>query len=159
MSNRIDPLGVTVTVPRQTPKNEFGDMLKSTLQQGSKIISGSLLNSVPGVGALSAAVSAVTGLSSGAAGSVQSAATAAQGVVAVGGGRTPAPTSSQQVTAGLDASGMGSMGEYMHQMRSEADRSLMIQLQMQNESREYNTVSNVLKVRHDSAKAAINNIR
>lgn len=153
--NRIDPLAVTVTVPRQTPKNEFGDTLKNALQQGSKLLSGSLLGAVPGVGALSAAVSSVTNLS----GSVQSAATAAQGVVALSGGRTPAPTTTSAVTAGLDTSGMGSMSEYMQQMRSEADRSLMIQLQMQNESREYNTVSNVLKVRHDSAKAAINNIR
>ena len=29
---------------------------------------------------------------------------------------------------------------------------------MQRESREYQTLSNVMKVRHDSAKAAINNI-
>jgi hypothetical protein len=34
-----------------------------------------------------------------------------------------------------------------------------MQMQMQQESREYNTISNVLKVRHDSAKSAINNIR
>ena len=44
-------------------------------------------------------------------------------------------------------------------MRAEADRSMLVQMQMQQESREYNTVSNVLKVRHDSAKSAINNIR
>jgi hypothetical protein len=36
---------------------------------------------------------------------------------------------------------------------------MMMQMQMQQESREYNAVSNVLKVRHDSAKSAINNIR
>ena len=36
---------------------------------------------------------------------------------------------------------------------------LKLQDEMQRESREHTTVSNVMKVRHDSAKAAINNIR
>jgi hypothetical protein len=35
---------------------------------------------------------------------------------------------------------------------------LQLQENMQRESREYQTLSNVMKVRHDSAKAAINNI-
>ena len=34
-----------------------------------------------------------------------------------------------------------------------------LQNQMQAESRAHNAVSNIMKVRHDSAKAAINNIR
>ena len=37
--------------------------------------------------------------------------------------------------------------------------ALELQLQVQQESREYNAITNVLKVRHDSAKSAINNIR
>jgi hypothetical protein len=36
---------------------------------------------------------------------------------------------------------------------------LQLQNEMQRESREHNAVSNIMKVRHDSAKAAINNIR
>ena len=36
---------------------------------------------------------------------------------------------------------------------------LKLQRDMQQESQQYNTLSNVMKVRHDSAKAAINNIR
>ena len=38
-------------------------------------------------------------------------------------------------------------------------REVELQDEMQRESREHNTVSNIMKVRHDSAKAAINNIR
>jgi hypothetical protein len=36
---------------------------------------------------------------------------------------------------------------------------LSLQNEMQKESREHNAISNIMKVRHDSAKAAINNIR
>ena len=36
---------------------------------------------------------------------------------------------------------------------------LQLQNDMQQESREHNAISNIIKVRHDSAKAAINNIR
>ncbi|NVJ17106.1 hypothetical protein HV826_23520, partial [Myxococcus sp. AM010] len=36
---------------------------------------------------------------------------------------------------------------------------LQLQNEMQKESREHTAVSNIMKVRHDSAKAAINNIR
>ena len=36
---------------------------------------------------------------------------------------------------------------------------LQLQNEMQKESREHNAISNIMKVRHDSAKAAINNIR
>jgi hypothetical protein len=36
---------------------------------------------------------------------------------------------------------------------------LGLQDAMQKESREFNAISNIMKVRHDSAKAAINNIR
>ena len=34
-----------------------------------------------------------------------------------------------------------------------------LQNEMQAESRAHNAISNIMKVRHDSAKAAINNIR
>ena len=42
---------------------------------------------------------------------------------------------------------------------SQSAQYLQLQDQMQRESRQYSAVSNVMKVRHDSAKAAINNIR
>ncbi len=57
---------------------------------------------------------------------------------------------------GLDAGGP-LQGE-VAQMKAQADQSLALQIAMQNESREYTTLSNVIKMRHDSARAAINNI-
>jgi hypothetical protein len=83
---------------------------------------------------------------------------AATGVTSVnsvsgGGGATAQALATSPNGTPSELSGM------IGQMRAEADRSTMMQMQMQQESREYNTISNVLKVRHDSAKSAINNIR
>jgi hypothetical protein len=154
-SNRIS---LTPTVARQTPKNEFGDVLKNALQTAANA-GGALLNAVPGAGIISAAVSNVSALaSSGGSGSAQ-ASFAATGVTAVGsgGGAMGGATGQALATSpnGVPTELTGMIG----QMRAEADRSTMMQMQMQQESREYNTISNVLKVRHDSAKSAINNIR
>lgn len=152
-----NPLNVslTPTVARQTPKNEFGQVLKNTLEGATKaagIVSGALLGNIPGGGIISAAVSSVTNFAS--SGGTSSAGLAASGVQTVGGG---GPATGSVVNGG---SGMpGNIGDMVQQMRSEADRSMLMQMQMQQESREYNAVSNVLKVRHDSAKSAINNIR
>jgi hypothetical protein len=151
------PLNValTPTVARQTPRNEFGQVMKSTLEGATKaagVVSGALLGNIPGGGIISAAVSSVTNFAS--AGGTASAGLAATGIAGVGGG---SGTTGSAVNGG---SGMPSnIGDMVQQMRAEADRSMLMQMQMQQESREYNAVSNVLKVRHDSAKSAINNIR
>jgi hypothetical protein len=150
-SNRIS---LTPTVARQTPKNEFGNVLKGALQNAVNA-GGALLNSVPGGGVISAAVSNVAALASG--GNSAQASFAATGVTSVGSSLSGGATAQTMATSpsGVPTELTGMIG----QMRSEADRSTMMQMQMQQESREYNTISNVLKVRHDSAKSAINNIR
>lgn len=147
-TNRIS---LTPTVARQTPQNEFGNVLKSALQTAANA-GGALLNSVPGAGVISAAVSNVSALAN--SGSVQSA-MAATGVTSV----TSSGGATGQALATSPNGVPGELSGMIGQMRAEADRSTMMQMQMQQESREYNTISNVLKVRHDSAKSAINNIR
>jgi hypothetical protein len=150
--NRIS---LTPTVARQTPHNEFGNVLKGALQSAASA-GGALLGALPGGGIISAAVSNVTALASNG-GSAQGS-MAATGITAVGsGGAAGGATAMAMATSpnGVPGELTGMIG----QMRAEADRSTMMQMQMQQESREYNTISNVLKVRHDSAKSAINNIR
>ncbi len=149
--NRIS---LTPTVARQTPKNEFGNVLKNALQTAANA-GGALLGSIPGGGVISAAVSNVTALASG--GSAQGA-LAATGVTTVGGGGAMGGATAQALATSPNGV-PGELTGMIGQMRAEADRSTMMQMQMQQESREYNTISNVLKVRHDSAKSAINNIR
>jgi len=148
--NRIS---LTPTVARQTPKNEFGNVLKSALQTAANT-GGALLGGLPGGGIISAAVSNVTSLAN-SGGSAQAASYAATGVTAVGGGGGATAQALATSPNGVPQE----LGGMISQMRAEADRSTMMQMQMQQESREYNTISNVLKVRHDSAKSAINNIR
>ena len=149
-SNRIS---LTPTVARQTQKNEFGNVLKNALQSAANV-GGALLNAVPGGGVISAAVSNVTALASSGGGTAQGS-MAATGITAVGGGGGATGQAMASSPNGVPTELNGMIG----QMRAEADRSTMMQMQMQQESREYNTISNVLKVRHDSAKSAINNIR
>lgn len=152
-------VSLTPTVARQTPRNEFGQVLKNTLETATKTagaVSGALVGGLPGSGIISAAVSSVTALANG--GPTRSAGLAASGITTVGGsGIVRGGGVTEQIAS---SSGMpSSISDMVQQMRAEADRSMMMQMQMQQESREYNAVSNVLKVRHDSAKAAINNIR
>ncbi len=140
-------ISLTPTVARQTPRNEFGAVLKNALQQVAGV-GGVALANIPGGGLLSAAIHQVTAITGGP-GSTSSAVT---GISTVGAG---APLGA---IAG-SGPGQAPMSGMIEQMRVEADRSMLMQLHLQQESREYNTVSNILKVRHDSAKAAINNIR
>src|SRR5438132_9551175 len=82
--NRINPLSFTPTGRRQTPKDEFGEVLANTLQSAVKTGAG-LIGAIPGVPVVSAAVNAVSGLvAQGGARSSQASATA--GVVQLGGG-------------------------------------------------------------------------
>jgi hypothetical protein len=153
-------VSLTPTVARQTPRNEFGQVMKNTLENGVKaagVVSGALLGNMPGGGIISAAVTSVTNLAS--TGQTASAGLAASVITTVGG--TGVISARSDVSSQIASStGMpSSVADMVQQMRAEADRSMMMQMQMQQESREYNAVSNVLKVRHDSAKSAINNIR
>jgi len=177
--DNVNRLSITQTVARQTPKNEFGQVLKNTVTNGVKL-AGQIVGGIAGMPIVSAAVSSVTALAGGSsaggsvAGGTRTVSSAATGVVTLAGG---APTNggvTGTATVGTTiAGGSGAMGAepvatgaepqnfdaYLSQMRAESDRSMMMQMQMQQESRDYNTLSNVIKVRHDSAKAAINNIR
>ena len=152
-SNRIS---LTPTVARQTPKNEFGNVLKNALQTAANA-GGALLGAMPGGGVISAAVSNVTALAS-SGGNTAQGSLAATGVTTVGGSNVMGGATAQAMATSPNGV-PGELTGMIGQMRAEADRSTMMQMQMQQESREYNTISNVLKVRHDSAKSAINNIR
>jgi hypothetical protein len=158
-NNRIDSLAVTQTIGRQTPRNEFGEVMKNTLKSAGSVMSGALVGaSAGGLPVVSAAISSVTSLA-GQAPRTASVGAAATGVTTVGGaGVTVGSTVAGGLTPGASGTAEGFQG-MLDQMRTEADKSTLQQMQMQQESRDYNMVSNVLKVRHDSAKAAINNIR
>lgn len=165
--SQVNRISLTPTVARQTPKNEFGQVLKNTLTTGANL-AGKIVGGVAGMPIVSAAVSAVTsmggGSTAGRAGTVSQAATGIVTVGPTGGGTVSTGGGGQAIgTSGVDptvtAYEPNDMNGMISAMRAESDRSMAMQMSMQQESRDYNTLSNVIKVRHDSAKAAINNIR
>jgi hypothetical protein len=142
--NRIGTLSITPTVARQTPRNDFGTVLARTAQTAGGVVA----SLVPGSPAVSAAVASVGSVVSTSASSVRSAA-ALPGTGGVGG-----------------TTGQGEQWDLLaaqKEMQAEGAKMnlayMELQNQMQAESRAHNAVSNIMKVRHDSAKAAINNIR
>jgi hypothetical protein len=162
LDSRLGQISVTPTVARQTQKQEFGEVMKNTLSTAGSVISGALVGGLSASPILSAAVSSVSNLANAAGGGRSVASAAATGLVGSTSPATVAVGGSTVVGAGntlATPTVPGGISDMMSQMRAEADRSMLAQMQMQQESRDYNTLSNVLKVRHDSAKSAINNIR
>jgi len=144
-------------VARQTPTSSFGSALNDAMKTAGQV-SGSVLNVVPGGGIVSAAIDEVISLANRGVASSMARASATGVMTLSGGAATGGGSVSRQ---GADSTGDVplSLSGTLETMRQEADRSMVMQMNMQQESREYNALSNVLKVRHDSAKAAINNLR
>jgi hypothetical protein len=150
------PTGVyeTTTAPRVTPEpaRPFQQMMSAS---SVAILSGAeaAVTHLPGGGILAAAMR--PGVTSGALSSASSLTSA------VG----PTGTATSGVAAGVTGvTGSTSGGDpSMQQMLSQdADQNmyyLQLQEQMSAESRSYSAISNVLKVRHDTMKNAIGNIR
>ncbi|WP_342375630.1 hypothetical protein NVS55_30665 [Myxococcus stipitatus] len=152
-------LTTTLNVPRQTPHNDFGTTLahaaNTVVSKGAGLVGGM----IPSPPVLSAAVSSMK-----------------LAVSTVASKGTPAMSSSGATVSGSTASGAGTaqgsssggqdgwdLLEAQRALSADGQRFnaayLQLQNEMQRESREHNAVSNIMKVRHDSAKAAINNIR
>jgi hypothetical protein len=157
MDHSLRRISVTTTVAQQTHQQRFGDVLVRAIGGAGRLAGTTLAGAIPGLPILSAAVSSVSSLSALApreTGGIESRAGAV-------------PVASHLSTETLSSAGQGlpmqgpggSFDALMCSMRQEADRSISVQLQLQQENREYNTLTNVLKVRHDSAKSAINNLR
>jgi hypothetical protein len=106
-----------------------------------------------GVPVISAAVSSVRAASS----------LTVAGATQTGQTATNSNTSATSLTGTTDHGDDWDLLEAQKLMRSDERRFnaeyVRLQNEMQRESREFNAVTNILKVRHDSAKAAISNIR
>ncbi|MFL5351257.1 hypothetical protein [Archangium sp.] len=156
--NRIGTLSITPTVARQTPRNDFGTVLARTAQEVVRTGAGVVAAIVPGGPAVSAAVASVSAVVSTAASSAPSVRGAS--VTAGGTGGTGS------ASATLGSTGQGEQWDLLaaqKEMQAEGAKMnlayMNLQNEMQAESRAHNAISNIMKVRHDSAKAAINNIR
>ncbi len=137
--SRIDPIHVTPTTERKTESSRFGDTLRAAAAGvADGIASGVGLAApfVPGGLVLSAAVR--------------------------GAGRAVSAAASPSTAGRSGAEGGGDVVEATRALQQEAQsfnlQYLQIQEGMQRESREFTALTNVMKVKHDSARAAINNI-
>lgn len=176
--NRIDPtplrLETKVTEARQTPNDSFGQRIQNgAATAGNVVASGAAVAApfVPGGAIVSAAVSSMSSVA-GAASSGQSSVGGGMGMVGasyatgpsastgvqVGGASTGASVAGGvQVGTGTDAQAAG-FGSVLQQQAAMNMQYLQLQNQMQQENQTFSTLSNVLKVRHDTAKNSISNI-
>jgi hypothetical protein len=142
--HRIAQTSVTPTIARQTPKQDFGDMMSHGVSVAAGLISSVAPFASP---ILSTAVSALKSVSS--------------GVTSVGG------SAGSVASTGGELGGLGGGGSTQDLLQQIASGDtgasnaayLQLQMRMQAESQQFQAVSNIMKVRSDSAKAAINNIR
>lgn len=178
-------LSTNLSVGRQTPKSDFGDRVKAGLDTAAgAVATGAAVAAplVPGGAILSAAVSSVTTMSNGG-GAVGAQYSASSSVPApVGGtpgainttiptgGSTPSVPNVGGTSGGGSAPGFapsggvggGTMAGFnsdLEAMRRTNLELMQAQMSMQRENQVFSTVSNVLKVRHDTVKNTIQNVR
>jgi hypothetical protein len=154
--NRIDPIGSTKTVPRQTPNTDFGAVLSDSVGQavrsGAGILSGALGNPV-----LSSALSSVTQLTtSSPSASKPQVTTSVAGVATLG--AAPPAVSQLAMSGGSSWDLLAAQQAIQSDGQSFNMQYLQLQDAMQKESQQFTAVSNIMKVRHDTAKNAINNV-
>lgn len=155
---------------RQAPRTDFGSLVSTGLNRtaGAVMDAGQLAAPfIPGGAVLSAAISGVGSLKSAAAG--QSAGSSTGVAVGVnssgltdmsGAVNTVAATSGNAtVPTGNTADPFSSGRQFLEMQSSFNMKYLMLQQQMQSENRQFTTLSNVMKTKHDTAKNAISNVR
>jgi hypothetical protein len=180
-------LSTNLSIERQTPKTDFGDRVKLGLDTATGAVANGAAAAapfVPGGAIVSAAVSSVTQMSDGSSSGQQQGQPsvsaqyqyAAGGVTSVpsGGGDTNLSTtiggtslggSGSTTSGGASVLGTGQTateGQFNGEFKQYFDdnmRLLRIQTAMQHETQVFQTVSNVLKVRHDTVKNTIGNVR
>lgn len=163
---RISSLSIAQTVPRQTPQTDFGPTFARAAREVVRTGAGLVGGMLPAGVISSAAVTGLRGAVSAAVPSPMALTASATGGASATGASTSAMSAHATGTTAGATTGQGDAWDLMEAqklMNAEGQKFnvayLALQNEMQKESREHNAISNIMKVRHDSAKAAINNIR
>ena len=148
------------TSVRQTPRTDFGTMVRNGVATGAGAVAGATgvaAPFVPGGAVVSAAVNGAAG-AMGASGGVGN--YSSGGTLNMPGTGPGAGTNTGTPQTGNAMQDMMNQTKDMQEMQmSFSLQYLQLQNKMQNENRQYTTVSNVMKTKHDTAKATINNVR
>ena len=180
MANTINPnsAGLRVKIDssrtRQTPKTNFGSVFKTGLAKTADTVmsAGNMAAPyIPGGAILSAAITGLGGLKSKASSySASSPNALSVGGGAGGGGGAGAVSSSgggshfdnlEKMAAGGDSGATQLLATKKMQEMNQGFNLQYLELQqnMQQENRKFSTLSNIMKTKHDTAKATINNVR
>jgi hypothetical protein len=154
--NRIDSVTIAASTPTKAAPGRFEAALQGAAHSLARSVVGAVEFAAPAVPFGTVLVGAVRGgANAGPAatlGRSVGAAPLGEGAPAAGGG----------VTGAVGTATQGDLVEATRAMQQEAQamnlQYLQLQEAMQRESREYQALSNVMKVKHDSARAAIANI-
>ncbi|HEY6477003.1 MAG TPA: hypothetical protein VI456_10505, partial [Polyangia bacterium] len=152
-SNADTRLEIDATRARQTerPPAPFRDVLAggvSLLMSGAEVATHVMAGPVMAAAVHDARVGAVGTISGGA---------AAPG--AFGAGAAPVGAAGVAAAAAAPGSGMSNIQSMMQDGQSSNMQMLALQQQVQEESQRFTTVSNVMRAKYDTAKAAVSNIR
>jgi hypothetical protein len=150
-------------VSRQTPRNDFGSMVGRGVAAGANAMAGATAVAapyVPGGAVVNAAAQGMAGAANSAAGGVGD--YGQGGTMNIPGGAPGVGTK----TGGAPASTGNAQQDMMNQTKALQEMQMSFNLQyltlqqkMQGENRQFSTISNVLKTKHDTTKNSINNIR
>lgn len=158
-SNRIDPtpvrLNTQLAEERQTPKTDFGSRLKDGVQTTAHV-AGTVASYLPGGAILSAAVSAGSSLVSTTASSTSGGGTGGAGGITGTTGSTGGTNASNVPVGGQAYQDAMNLLVSQEQMNM---RYLGMQQSLQNENVKYTALSNIMKVRHDTSKNTLSNVR
>ena len=166
--NRIESIHVVPTTPRQSMPSRFDVAMQNAANHLARTVAGGLelaAPAIPGGTFLLGAVRAATQPAPGAApvtatahftGGAAVPAVPATGI-APGSSRAAAPAAAGE--AGSETDLMASARALQAESAAFNAQYLQLQEAMQRENREYTALSNVMKVKHDTARAAIGNIQ
>ena len=152
---------VQATRPRQTerPSSPFRDVLAN----GTAIlVRGAEVATSVTAGPVMAAAGAIAGAASARGPGAMATAGTATGAAASAGAASPAGSSNvpaSLVSPGSDQSDVATMQAMQRESQVFNMQLLELQEDVQQENRRFSTVSNVLRAKHDTAKAAVSNIR
>jgi hypothetical protein len=155
---------------RTAPKTDFGSMVGTGLSKSANAVmdAGALAAPfIPGGAVLSAAITGVGSLKASAAAQTTTASGSNSTSLLASTGVSSDTSSTVSASSTLsDTQLSGDTGDMMSQMQqfSEMNMSfnmqyLALQQKMQSDNRQFTSLSNIMKTKHDAAKNAINNVR
>ena len=160
-------LNTSNTTVRTAPRNDFGTHMRTGIATGSQTAAGAIgvaAPFVPGAAVVSAAVSGAGGAIAGGSGGSVGMGSSGGRFAGVGDIPTAGPglgtNTSGAPQQGFSQQKLMDQTKKMQEMMASFNlQYLQLQQKMQGENRSFTTISNVMKTKHDTAKASINNVR